>query len=69
LQPGRGAAADAELVEIMDRLLDETRARYPEAPGDDPWWVPAHLGGTAPTPEQAAELDVLEQLERSQRSR
>ncbi|HET9118061.1 MAG TPA: lysophospholipid acyltransferase family protein [Pseudonocardiaceae bacterium] len=69
LQPGRGAAADAELVEIMDRLLDETRARYPEAPGDDPWWVPAHLGGTAPTPEQAAELDALEQLERSQRLR
>jgi 1-acyl-sn-glycerol-3-phosphate acyltransferase len=69
LQPGRGPAADAELVEVMGGLLDETRARYPEAPGDDPWWVPAHLGGAAPTPERAAELDAREQLERSLRSR
>ncbi|MDT7712147.1 MAG: hypothetical protein QOG46_836, partial [Pseudonocardiales bacterium] len=67
--PGRGPAADVELVKVMDGLLDETRARYPAAPGDDPWWVPAHLGGTAPTPEQAAELDAREQLERTLRSR
>ena len=69
LPPGRGAAADAELVKVMDGLLDETRARYPEPPGNDPWWVPAHLGGTAPTPQQAAELDAREQLERTQRQR
>ncbi|MGH3870388.1 MAG: lysophospholipid acyltransferase family protein [Pseudonocardiaceae bacterium] len=55
--PGRGAAADAALVDVMNDLLDATRARYPEAPGSDPWWVPAHLGGTAPTPQRAAELD------------
>lgn len=67
LQLGRGPAADTALVEVMNRLLDVTRARYPEAPGDDPWWVPAHLGGTAPTPERAAELDVQEQLVRAQR--
>lgn len=57
LRPERGPAADAALVEVMNGLLDETRARYPDGPGDDPWWVPAHLGGTAPTPERAAELD------------
>jgi 1-acyl-sn-glycerol-3-phosphate acyltransferase len=57
LRPQRGPAADAALVEVMNGLLDATRARYPEGPGDDPWWVPAHLGGTAPTPERAAELD------------
>jgi hypothetical protein len=51
----------------MNGLLDATRARYPEAPGSDPWWVPAHLGGTAPTPERAAELDAQEQRERLQR--
>ena len=57
LRPERGPAADAALVEVMNELLDATRARYPDGPGDDPWWVPAHLGGTAPTPERAAELD------------
>ncbi|MGH3549260.1 MAG: lysophospholipid acyltransferase family protein [Pseudonocardiaceae bacterium] len=67
LQPGRGRAADATLIEVMNKLLDETRARYPEAPGDDPWWMPAHLGGAAPTPERAAELDAQEKLERAQR--
>ena len=67
LRPERGPAADAALVEVMNGLLDVTRARYPEVPGDDPWWVPAHLGGTAPTPERAAELDVREQWERVRR--
>ncbi|MDQ3765023.1 MAG: 1-acyl-sn-glycerol-3-phosphate acyltransferase [Actinomycetota bacterium] len=67
LAPGRGPAADTALVDVMNGLLDATRARYPEAPGNDPWWVPAHLGGTAPTPERAAELDAQEQLERAQR--
>jgi 1-acyl-sn-glycerol-3-phosphate acyltransferase len=67
LTPGRGPAADTALVDVMSRLLDATRARYPEAPGNDPWWVPAHLGGTAPTPERAAELDVEDQLERARR--
>ncbi len=67
LTPARGPAADTALVDVMNHLLDATRARYPEAPGDDPWWLPAHLGGTAPTPARAAELDVQDQLERSQR--
>ncbi|MGH3835395.1 MAG: lysophospholipid acyltransferase family protein [Pseudonocardiaceae bacterium] len=67
LTPGRGPATDTTLVDVMSDLLEETRARYPEAPGNDPWWVPAHLGGTAPTPERAAELDTEEQLERARR--
>jgi 1-acyl-sn-glycerol-3-phosphate acyltransferase len=65
LQPGRGPAFDTALVQVMNGLLDVTRARYPEVPGEDPWWVPAHLGGTAPTPERAAELDAQEQWEHS----
>jgi 1-acyl-sn-glycerol-3-phosphate acyltransferase len=67
LEPGRGRGVDTGLVETMNKLLDATRERYPEAPGDDPWWVPAHLGGTAPTPARAAELDAADQLERTQR--
>jgi 1-acyl-sn-glycerol-3-phosphate acyltransferase len=67
LRPGRVAAPDMELIDAINELLDVTRARYPEGPGNDPWWVPAHLGGTAPTPEKAAALDAEEQLERARR--
>uniref|UniRef100_UPI0031D20E3A lysophospholipid acyltransferase family protein n=1 Tax=Saccharothrix mutabilis TaxID=33921 RepID=UPI0031D20E3A len=47
---------DEALRKRMRELLDEAQARYPEN-GDGQWWQPAHLGGTAPTPEEAAELD------------
>ncbi|MFY9807729.1 MAG: lysophospholipid acyltransferase family protein [Pseudonocardiaceae bacterium] len=67
-KPSRGQGNDTVLLDAMSALLDATRARYPEAPGDDPWWMPAHLGGTAPTPQQAAELDAADQLERSRRT-
>jgi len=59
-----GPGEDPELVAKdlrlrMTKLLDEVQAEYPEAPGeDDRWWMPAHLGGTAPTPEEAAALDA-----------
>ncbi|MGH3889137.1 MAG: lysophospholipid acyltransferase family protein [Pseudonocardiaceae bacterium] len=67
LTPGRGPTADTALIDVMKGLLDATRARYPAASGNDLWWVPAHLGGTAPTPERATELDVEEQLKRARR--
>jgi hypothetical protein len=40
----------------MAALLDEVQRTYPDQPSgpDDRWWLPAHLGGTAPTPEEAA---------------
>lgn len=68
LQPSRGRGTDNALLDAMSALLDVTRARYPDPPDDDPWWMPAHLGGTAPTPQQAAELDAADQLERSRRT-
>lgn len=46
----------ADLKARMQVLLDEARSTYagaPRGPGDT-WWIPASLGGTAPTPEQAA---------------
>lgn len=67
LQAGRGDAATVELIDAMSALLDRTQARYPDPPGADPWWLPAHLGGTAPTPERAAELDAEEQIQRARR--
>src|SRR3954466_12042528 len=45
----------------MEALLDEAQRSYPEQPAgpDDRWWLPAHLGGTAPTPEEAAASDSV----------
>lgn len=38
---------------VMGQMLDQTVARYPKPAGADLWWIPARLGGTAVTPEQA----------------
>jgi 1-acyl-sn-glycerol-3-phosphate acyltransferase len=45
----------------MEALLDEAQRSYPDQPAgpDDRWWLPVHLGGTAPTPEEAAVKDSL----------
>ena len=44
----------------MEHLLDEAQRSYPDRPAgpEDSWWLPAHLGGSAPTPEEAAERDA-----------
>jgi 1-acyl-sn-glycerol-3-phosphate acyltransferase len=46
----------------MEALLDEAQRTYPDRPSgeDDRWWVPAHLGGTAPTREEADRLDAAD---------
>ena len=43
----------------MEVLLDEAQRDYPEQPAgpEDRWWLPVHLGGTAPTPEEALVAD------------
>ena len=45
----------------METLLDEAQRSYPQQPAgpEDRWWLPAHLGGTAPTPEAAAADDAI----------
>jgi 1-acyl-sn-glycerol-3-phosphate acyltransferase len=62
--PGEDAATTtAELCRRVSALLDRLQRTYPQAPssGTDSWWLPAHLGGTAPTLEEADALDVAEQ--------
>jgi 1-acyl-sn-glycerol-3-phosphate acyltransferase len=50
----------------MQALLADSIAAYPQhEPGA--WWLPAAYGGTAPTPEEAALLDVEERRRRAQR--
>ena len=56
-EPGEKAAVAAAPHQGRDGgLLDEAQRSYPDQPAgpDDRWWLPAHLGGTAPTPEEAA---------------
>jgi 1-acyl-sn-glycerol-3-phosphate acyltransferase len=44
----------------METLLDEAQREYPDQPTgpDDRWWLPVHLGGTAPTPQDALVADA-----------
>ena len=55
------AAETAELHRVMSAMLDEAIRAYPAAeqpPGS--WWLPQRYGGSAPTLEEAAELDAAE---------
>jgi 1-acyl-sn-glycerol-3-phosphate acyltransferase len=62
-------AVTAELKRRMQVLLEEAQATYPGAPRGpgDTWWIPARLGGTAPTLEQARQLAAVEEAERAAR--
>ncbi len=56
----------AQLRERMSSMLDDAIAAYPadeQPPGS--WWVPARHGGSAPTPDEAARLDVEEKRSRA----
>ncbi|WDZ84927.1 lysophospholipid acyltransferase family protein [Micromonospora cathayae] len=50
---------NADLKARLTALVDRAQREYPDQPSgpDDAWWQPAHLGGTAPTPEQAAAME------------
>jgi 1-acyl-sn-glycerol-3-phosphate acyltransferase len=56
------------LRERMSQMLVEAVRDYPAAeqpPGS--WWVPASMGGSAPTLEEAARLDAEEKRERARK--
>ncbi|WP_372727234.1 lysophospholipid acyltransferase family protein [Nocardioides sp.] len=62
------AAETAQLRSVMAEMLEQAIASYPaeeQPPGS--WWLPASYGGSAPTPEQALELDAAEKRERAAR--
>jgi 1-acyl-sn-glycerol-3-phosphate acyltransferase len=55
MQPTRRDKQDvvaAELRGRMSALLDRAQQEYPDKPTgtEDDWWLPAHLGGSAPLP-------------------
>ncbi|MEV3861441.1 lysophospholipid acyltransferase family protein [Streptomyces sp. NPDC050095] len=47
-------AISRRLRDRVQELLEAAQRAYPVRPKgpDDTWWMPAHLGGTAPTPEE-----------------
>ncbi|MCP2312286.1 lysophospholipid acyltransferase family protein [Kitasatospora paracochleata] len=53
----------------MTEMLDRAQREYPVKPAgpDDTWWQPAHLGGTAPTPEVAEAEDEAEAAAKAER--
>ncbi|MFB7666798.1 lysophospholipid acyltransferase family protein [Kitasatospora sp. NPDC056138] len=53
----------------MSEMLDHAQREYPGKPSgpDDTWWLPAHLGGTAPTLEVAEAEDEAEATARAER--
>ena len=59
------------LMERIEDLVDRSGRNYPQEPRgkDDRWWLPAHLGGTAPTVEQSLRLNAKEAEERRARRR
>ncbi len=56
---GDALQATGELKQAMQVLLDRLQRNYPQQPAgpEDRWWLPARLGGTAMTPEEAAQLE------------
>lgn len=50
--------ATDRLMAAIKALLEEAQLEYPQKPSgdDDRWWLPAHMGGTAPTPEEAERM-------------
>jgi 1-acyl-sn-glycerol-3-phosphate acyltransferase len=67
----RKGDADAVTTALRDRLqsmLEQLQSMSPEQPveGEDAWWHPAHLGGSAPTPEAAQAMEDAEREARRQ---
>ena len=58
-----------ELMQRIEELVDRAQRNYPQSPAgpDDTWWVPAHLGGSAPTVEESLRLNAQEAEDRKKK--
>lgn len=63
------ALVTKRLMGRIEQLVDRVQRTYPEHPSDDGdrWWLPAHLGGSAPSVEQADDRAERDRRERSER--
>lgn len=56
-------AETALLHESLTALLDKAIREYPVSP-EGQWWAPARYGGTAPSPDEARQMDLDEKAAR-----
>jgi 1-acyl-sn-glycerol-3-phosphate acyltransferase len=73
MTPGKRDDPDAVAAEYrkrMEALLDHVQRSYPDSPSgpEDRWWLPAALGGTAPTPEEAAAMELAEAAAKAEKA-
>lgn len=61
-------AITARLMDAIGEIVDLAQRDYPQRPAssEDSWWLPAHLGGTAPSVEEA---DARAASDREERAR
>lgn len=64
---GTAVELQAELRDKMGTILHEVQLAYPHPPGA--YWVPATLGGGAPSPDEAKKRDEAELAERARRAK
>ncbi|TQL48423.1 1-acyl-sn-glycerol-3-phosphate acyltransferase [Homoserinimonas aerilata] len=57
----------AALRTLLQGMVDSAQENYP-ADGAGAWWQPRHLGGTAPTPDEAAASDAERDQRRAERA-
>jgi 1-acyl-sn-glycerol-3-phosphate acyltransferase len=64
-------AVTARLMARITELVGAAQASYPQAPAgdDDRWWLPAHLGGSAPSVADAQAMAAAEAAARRQARR
>lgn len=53
-------AATTRLQSVLQDGIDTGTADFPLHPEPGAWWMPAHLGGGAPTPEERQRMDEAE---------
>ena len=58
------AEVNQRLFDSMSALLDRAQREYPDRPSSaaDGWWLPRHLGGSAPDPGDAAVIDKRKRI-------
>jgi len=62
------AEVTVRLMAAITKLTDHAQRAYQAKPGaGDDWWLPAHLGGSAPTIEEADALAERDRAARAER--